>query len=196
MIVRAEERDSVPWRAILRAGLFKWRPPYLLIAAVWQLGCSASLDVVRNRSDDTSNLVTYEDVKRRVGDQIAKICLKDGERIDARVIDVQFDSTRFVDLRDSSHRTIETLDIVSIEVTNATVGMIEGLLFGAATGAGLFDVLHTLSESDNSLWSPWLRGIAGDRAPRGAIVGSVTGLLLGWVRGSTVRFNIEKAQRK
>jgi exopolysaccharide biosynthesis predicted pyruvyltransferase EpsI len=169
---------------------------YILAAMLYQVGCSESLDVAREQNTEAGNVNTRQNVKRHVGEQAATIRLRSNDRIEAQTIAMESDSTWLIGSQDSLHKVIETADSSSVEVTDRTLGMIEGILFGAATGAMVFDVLHTLSENDNSLWYPWLHGIAGDGAPRGAVVGGLIGALLGYTRGNVMCFNIAESQPK
>ena len=167
---------------------------YISAAILCEFGCSASLDVATVRNTEAAHLITYDEANRYLAGQIATVNLIDGGRVEAEVVAMTSDSTLLFAPQDSLQKAIQTSDIVSVEVTDRTLGTTEGLLFGATIGALVFDVLHTLSENDNSLWSPWLYGIAAGGAPRGAVVGGMMGMLLGYTRGSVIRFNVAGAR--
>ncbi|MBX2991039.1 MAG: hypothetical protein KF749_07705 [Bacteroidetes bacterium] len=107
-------------------------------------GCTQTWYVGTNASANHS----YSTFTKAVEGEELKAVMKNSSVLRVRNISAQADSVSWYDLSRATHRTVATADILRVERKDVLAGAVDGLLLGAAVGAGIATLSALILKGD------------------------------------------------
>jgi hypothetical protein len=125
----------------------------------------------------TSQLTSPLDANLAVGNSPATLVLRSGQTFEARQIQFDSDSSRFINQSDDRTMTISSLDLAAVHVLRHTQGAAEGLILGGLGGLSVSYIATSVALNPGDPDMRWLL-VAG-----GALLGGAGGFTVGAIKG-------------